>query len=341
MPRLTRLEDVLFPVKEHPVFASVDDATGERRLPVPEKKAIVNSESHCVLGIVSRGYRLVSNREALDLAHKCCRTVFPETKQGEWEVEATDAPGTGGHCYIHLVHNSTALDFSFVPTHERPDVFGPFICVTNSYNGSRALAFDIGFYRKVCTNGLILPESIIRFKFTHQRREIGETIEFEVARERLAKFKTSFGRYLGTLRECPISRGQFVPLICGVLLRRQAEPLKPNTREAEEWAALNAHLRQLSDRYARELGENAYAAFNAITEFASHPPANRRVRRDRHSLQRLAGAWVNSFSQQCRQPGFNVDAYIGELTKLKSEATSGPHTGRQQAFQLGLSGTSG
>jgi len=40
------------------------------------------------------------------------------------------------------------------------------------------------------------------------------------------------------------------------------------------------------------LGENAYAVLNVITEFASHPPANRHVHRERNSLQQLAGTWL-------------------------------------------------
>src|SRR5512139_3316465 len=149
MPRLTQLDEVLFPVEEHPVFASVKTESGERRLAIPDKRAIVNRNSGRVLGVVGRGYRLVSNREALDMAYQCCRAAFPETEPAEWQVEATDAPMTGGHCCIDLQHNSAKLDFSFVPAAERPDVFGPFVRVTNSYNGLRALAFDIGFLRKV------------------------------------------------------------------------------------------------------------------------------------------------------------------------------------------------
>ena len=138
------------------------------------------------------------------MAFECCRTVFPETKPSEWEVRATDAPGTGGHCFIDLAHNSTNLDFTFVPARDRPDAFGPFIRVTNSYNGQRALAFDIGFYRKVCRNGMILPESVIRFKFTHARTEIGETVRFEIAHEKLSKLRASIGEYLGVLRTAPL-----------------------------------------------------------------------------------------------------------------------------------------
>src|SRR5262245_28671354 len=115
MPRLTALDDIMFPVIERPVFVSVETESGERRLAVPEKKALVNPKCGRVLGIVSRGYRLVTNQEALHWADACCRSVFPDTKPAEWEVAAADAPASGGHCFIDLVHNTTALDFNFVP----------------------------------------------------------------------------------------------------------------------------------------------------------------------------------------------------------------------------------
>jgi hypothetical protein len=323
MPRLTQLDDVLFPVEARPVFAGANGDTGGKLLSVPDKKAIVDTQRRRVLGIVSRDYRLVSNREALDWAYQCCRKVFPETKDTEWEVRAADAPGTAGHCFIDLVHNSTALDFSVVPAHGRPEVFGPFIRVTNSYNGLRALAFDIGFLRKVCKNGLILPDTIIRFKFSHMRRDIKETMSFDISHERLAKLKTSFGSYLDALRACPVRSDQFAAFARVVLSIRVPEKLEPKSRELAEWESLTAHITALCDRYVRDLGENAYAVLNVVTEFASHPPANRYVQRERNSLQRLAGTWLSSFAQRCRQPGFDLTAYLVELAAPKAEASSG------------------
>ena len=82
MPRLTKLDDVLFPVEEQPVFAVIRTKSGERRLPVPDKKAIVNAKTDRVLGVVSRGYRLVTNRQALGWAYQCCRTLFPRRNRG-------------------------------------------------------------------------------------------------------------------------------------------------------------------------------------------------------------------------------------------------------------------
>jgi hypothetical protein len=324
MPRITDINQILFSVEEHPVFASINGEQAERRLPVHGRKAIVNATSQRVLGIVSRNYRLVTNRQALDWAWLCCRTAFPETSLAEWEVKAADAPSTGGHCSLDLVHNSTALDFSFVPPAQRPDVFGPFIRVTNSYNALRALSFHIGFYRKVCKNGLILPDSIIRFSFTHTRRDIGETIWFEIPHDKLANARTTFGSYLSSVRECLVRRADFEPLLRGALLLHPPKPLKPNTREADEWEALQDHLADTCDRYANELGENAYAVLNAVTELASHPPANRCIHRDRHSLQRLAGTWLNTFTRECSRPTFSVANYLEALATAEAQAPHRP-----------------
>ncbi len=237
MARITKLENVVFPVEEHPVFAHIETASGERRVRVPGRKAIVNSKSGCVLGIVSRDYRLVSNSEALEMATQCCQTVFPETKPVEWEVQAVDAPGTAGYCQIDLAHNSTALDFQLVAPDQRPEVFGPFISVTNSYNGLRALAFNIGFYRKICKNGMIWPESMIRFSFAHNLRDLGEEIQFEVAHEKLTKVRSNFGNCLTPLRKCSVPRVQFVPMLCGVLHVHPVLPSADAPAADQPWRA--------------------------------------------------------------------------------------------------------
>lgn len=323
MPRLNQLEDILFPIEQHPVFVRAKTDKGERRLSVPHKMAIVAKPSWRVLGIVSRSYRLVHNEEALAMAYECCRAVFPETKPSEWGVEAADAPATASYCHIDLSHNSAKLDFRFVPPDDRPELFGPFIRVTNSYNGQRALAFDVGFHRKVCKNGLVLPDTIIRFKFAHQHRDIGKTVQFEIAKDKLAGLKTMFTESLAAFRALVVRRAQFRPLICGVFGLRPPQPLKPGSREAEDWATLVSHLDVLVNRYTDELGENAYAAFNAVTDFASHPPDNRCVHRDRHGLQRLAGLWLSEFNRKCGGPNFQLADYLQELATPKARA-AGP-----------------
>ena len=93
--RLSQMDDVLFPVEEHPVFVMVRDESGERRLPAPDRKAIVNVASQRVLGIVGRDYRLVTNRQALEWAYECCRSVFPDTNRRRVGRQRGGWPGNG------------------------------------------------------------------------------------------------------------------------------------------------------------------------------------------------------------------------------------------------------
>jgi len=318
MPRLNRFDDIFFPVETHPIYASIMADKGRKTISIPDKKAIVNCKNDRVLGVVGRDYRLVTNEEALNMAYECCRTVFPETKPSEWSVESIDAPATGGHCFIDLRHNSTALDFTFVPAKDKPDAYGPYIRITNSYNGLRALAFDIGFFRKVCSNGLILPGSIIRFKFSHQRREIDQKIHFEIAKDKLAGINSRFLEYLENLKNCSVKKEQVQPLLMAVLSIHEPKNINYKEKERRDWVDLEKHIQEICHRYIKDFGENAYSVFNAVTEFASHPPNNRCIHRERHSFQKLAGAWLNDFSDVCTDSKFDLDEYVEKLQKGKN-----------------------
>jgi len=52
------------------------------------------------------------------------------------------------------------------------------LLVTNSYNGLTSLKFNLGVYRKVCSNGLVVGESLFSEKFIHK----GKTLESELMR---------------------------------------------------------------------------------------------------------------------------------------------------------------
>ena len=127
MPRLHELGEVMFEVAMRPLFVKVDN----REMPVRDNQAIVEVPSGRVVSVVGRAYRLVSHAKALGLAHDCARAAFPETKPGEWQVASVDAPSTGSTCFIDMAHNSAALDFSGLAATDKPEVYGPFVRVTN------------------------------------------------------------------------------------------------------------------------------------------------------------------------------------------------------------------
>jgi hypothetical protein len=307
------LDDLLFEVEERPVYAG---AGPNRYTPVPGRKAIVRRYDGRVLGVVGRDYRLVTNQEAMDAARLCCRQVFPSTKPEEWQFATAESPATRSSCAIDLVHNSAALNFSVVEPGDRPEAYGPFIRVANSYNGRRALGFEIGYMRKVCQNGLILPDSLIRFHYSHSRRDIGQTIKFRIDSEKIARFQDGFSTMVDTLLARPIGREAFTPIVETVYGIDRPENPKP----ADGWAELADFLHHLCDGYATTLGENAYAVFNAVTDLASRPPELPCFRRTRQSLQRAAGSWLPPFTSACRDPEFKLQEYLKGLEKASSQA---------------------
>ena len=88
---------------------------------------------------------------------------------------------------------------------------------------------------------------------------------------------------------------------------------KATPRQRDDPQMLDADLVARRNRYFGELGANAYAAFKLVTDFASHPPQSSRMRRDRPSLERMAGSWLRGFRIAAKQPGFSVAKHIEKL----------------------------
>lgn len=318
--RITDHRDLMFPVRTVGVFAELRDGVEASLERIPGKKAIVNCTNDSVISVVSNDYQVVTNRDALDYGFRCCKAAFPDVPQTAWEVTAADAPLTGGHCHIDLTHNSARLKFDSVSASRRPDTYGPFIRVANSYNRRRALGFTIGFMRKVCSNGMILPRSSISFSLNHNTKRIRERIEFETSRTRFTSMKTRFLEFLEPLQKCRIPPESFLPISLFAL--RVPLPEKPSKRKQEAWDCLNARIKSLSEEYIQQVGENAYALLNVISDLASRPSDGGLRQRERHSLQRLAGAWLAEFSSECKKDSFFLPHYLERLQHAGTEARS-------------------
>ena len=310
--RLTEEREVFFPVKMASVYTKLPNGDFRR---VPGKRAVVNLDTNQPVSVVGEQYQLVTNQEAADLARECCKTAFPEVQPEEWNVGSVDAPSTGGHCRIDLRHSTNGLDFPYqgdVRPNDKPDVYGPFVRVTNSYNGRYALRLVIGFMRKVCSNGLILPQAAVDIRFDHSTRGIGDRIRTEIGSGHYQHLQEQFRGFLEPLRECDVPRRFFDPILRSAL--KISEPKVLHRTNAAAMVGLDASINSICSKYARTLGEDGYGLMNAVTEFATNPPANRIVRRERHGLQTLAGTWLSEFCKECRKQDFDAERYVNGLT---------------------------
>ena len=311
--RITDYRKLMFPVRTVGVFAELCEGVQASRRRIPGKKAIVNCTNDQVISVVGDDYQVVTNRDALDHGFRCCEAAFPDIPRSAWDVTSADAPLSGGHCHLDLTHNSARLRFDSVSPGQRPDTYGPFVRVANSYNRKRALGFAIGFMRRVCSNGMILPHSSISFSLNHNTRRIRERIEFETSRTRFQSLKTQFLAFLDPLQKCAIPAEFFRPI--SLLALRVPAPKNPSKRGQEAWDDFNMYIQSLSEEYIHEVGENAYALLNVVSDLASRPSEAGLRRRERHSLQRLAGAWLATFSSECKSASFDPARYLERLRR--------------------------
>lgn len=303
------VEDFLFEVVTAPVEAVVGQNGGTRRIAVPGKKALLNAATGGVLGVVSRSYRVVTNREAVELALKVCERAFPGISPVEWQPERAVGPRTMSHAFIDLMHRTHVLNY-WDSRARADDPYTPFLRVTNSFNGARALRFDIGFMRKHCSNGVIFEQEVATIRAAHDAEAL-EQLQVEIKTRSLPQMWEEFSRFISSIRSVAMDRGQSMTALQTVLRFAPPRDNDPPARRAD-LAALGDDFSTRLDGYRTHLGPNAYAVFHTLTDIAARPPVNRHFWKDRDTIEKRAGRWLKELGRQSGEPGFKLDAWISQ-----------------------------
>ena len=313
MARITDIESLLFPVKLHPLFTKITVNGHTYTIEVPNNKIVVNNISGNLLGVVSSNYKLITNHEAIELGKKCIKELFSSFEAKNVEIFKVDAPSTASYCHIDLVHKGHIMNLW--DENKQSDFYIPYIRVTNSYNTSRALRFDVGFCRKICLNGIIFESQTIKFTFSHVKYKLDKDISFSLKAGKLEALFKKFASYVNELTKFEITHNNSMNLITTLFGIKDKENIDfSNKKERKsEYEYLIANIEDKLSKYIGELGENGYSLFNVITDIASHPVNNRYFRRDMNSMQRLAGNWINSFQNEIKQASFNIEDYLKRL----------------------------
>lgn len=301
------IQDLLFGVDQVPVEAVIGTHGHTRRITIPSKKALVNQHSGQILGVVSRDYRVVTNQEAVDLAREACRIAFPGVSPMEWEAKRASAPRTLSYAHIDLMHRTHVLNYWDTEI-KKDDPFTPFLRVTNSFNGARALRFDIGFMRKHCSNGVIFEEEVATIKASHSKEALDQ-LKVEIQSRSLPKMWEEFSNFLTSIRSINMDTDQSTHALNTVL--RLPVP-KPDDKPAR-MEGLNSLASDFSTRlagYRQDLGPNAYAVFNTLTDIAARPPENPHFQKNRDTIEKRSGRWLKDLAGQSQVAGFDLNKWI-------------------------------
>lgn len=314
----------LFDIEEAPVFAAVTRGGVTENVQARHKKALIASDTGKIVGIVGDGYQVFTNQQAVELCQRFCREAFSDTSPSEWIYQMGHGPKTRSWTAMDIIHQSHTMNLIGIQGGPS-EIYTPFARITNSYNGSRALRIDVGFMRKHCENGVIFEREAATVSVPHTRQGI-HTIKIASPFSGMAALCDRFRETLNGVRSVGVSRDEALSLIHLVIGWPKLTE-NPNPLERSDQESLDADLGNRLDGYLHELGDNAYAAFNTMTDIAARPPQSTRFRRDRPNLERRAGAWLRDFNDVSSKPGFTIPGHLKELAG-NSQPSPGNRTGR-------------
>jgi phage/plasmid-like protein (TIGR03299 family) len=227
---------------------------------VPDRKAIVRSDTGLVLGVHSNNYRPLQNREAFD---------FLDALVAEGQVKYETAGSLkDGRVIWALARIPTTIEAA------EGDVTLPYVLISNSHDGSQAVRIYPTAIRVVCNNTLRLSESsngsALGLSLLHMG-DMGKKVE--EARQTLGLIRKSFKDYGQQVRG----------LVKRKLTDREARNyfgrVLPMPSEATDKVKDNVTERRnrLATLYFDEPANNlagirrtAWAAVNAVTHHVDH-----------------------------------------------------------------------
>jgi len=306
----TEISDPFFPVELCKLqYAMPNEETQQPVIPdwrdASRHFAVVDVDRNDVFAVVTEEYDLVTNEEAAKIGRDCFMAVFERTDVEKMELYNTVMPKTRSFCHMDYVHTEAEQDYF------DKDPWTPFLRITNSYNKTKLLQFDLGFCRGICRNGLIFGKENIVFKRSHSRStEQKLRQQFILKRGTFAKLETEFRESLTTLNTNPFPRGFVWPLVCKIFdIKRPA--VGSSRKSLENFKQRRSEVKKLTELYFNQLGDTGYAALNVLTDYATRPPVEVSPDSRVNALQIASGIWMEDFSRRITKADFSFADYLG------------------------------
>lgn len=317
----SRLNEVLFDVERLPLFVEIESTdfknqTRDMFRIISEKikisangyQAIVNKQTKLVLGVVSDKYRLITNTEALKLGKEIYGKVFGISLD-DLKVLKVITSQRKTFCHIDLVHPNATFNVF------KNDKWLPFIRVTNSYNKTFALSYELGFVRNFCVNGFIFDKKTIVVKVSHNKGI--ENIKYDLDLKHFDKAKTSFISHMFSLKKFHIPKTKHFPLVCKCLGIKNPDLMdNADDSDVNKFKSLKSYTEALAETYCGLEGETAYSLFNVITDLVSHQEEynnipNYNLRPNSYAFKPTL--WIEEFVTEIEKRDFNLETYLGEF----------------------------
>ena len=301
MPSKKKLElkDAFFPVELASVYVQEKKCADKQldlfskpgQIEIPGFKAVKRSSDGKVYAMVRDSYHLITNEDAYALGKTCFAQVFGKANADTMVFFNLRMPDSGSYCHIDFFAKDEDVYLNG-DKNNKNEQWRIFLRISNSYNRTFALKFDIGFCRWICTNGVIFGNNSIEFKYRHDRSSEHIAADFKLKYKAMSVVKEIFQRQIGLLKQHELREEEFMPAIAKALQFR----LPKDDKEKERAAVRDEYLKELISKYSGENGSNAYALLNVLTDFASRPIYTMTAfENNADTLERRVGVWMMKY----------------------------------------------
>ena len=224
-------------------------------------KANVRDTDRQVLGVVKDRYKIVQNQEAF---------AFTDELLGEGVRYETAGSLQGGRKVWLLAH----LPHEYIISGER---ISPYLVFFNSHDGSGAIKAAITPIRVVCQNTLNLALSTAKrsWSMIHTGDIKGKMQEAKDTLFMAEKYMDSLGKEFETLRRKKLTDQQVLEYI-EILLPLEEDSTPQQIRNMKRLRE-DMKMRYFDAPDLKDVGKNAYAFVNAVSDFATHAEPLRRT----------------------------------------------------------------
>lgn len=223
-----------FPVELQPVYFGKDNLIQ----PIPNRQAVVRTDTHEALGVVSDGYGLVLHKTIID--------QFREAGKNYDIKEKILLSNNGANLFYTMTFPSVQAEVV------KGDIVKMMMIVKNSYNGSNSLQVIFGAFRLACSNGMIIGTKFLSFNFRHVGMVGG------VNGTMVNQYKEAYANYIELF-------GEKMPVI-SQMAKTQIEPIFDN-----EKINLPAYLLNEA-KVAYDIGKDKslWGYYNSLTFAVTH-----------------------------------------------------------------------
>ena len=232
---------------------------------VPNKKAVVDTTTNRILGIVSPRYKIVRNQDLL-------KAVQPLAEELGMKTAPQIISTKGGAVTFFKFLGEKKLNQEV----RKGDIVNFGIEFFNSYNGSLPLGFHITALRLVCTNGLVVPSSIRELSIRHMGDASASLI------------KNELGDYFGKTKDA-------------IGIWKRWSEVRPSLNQVKSFLKISTGKKlqnNLTERYTKlpEVDQSLWGLYNVLTAYLTHDLKTRKEDMRSFRQFRLGERFTNRMS---------------------------------------------